>query len=354
MQIFDGHNDILNKITGSADPMDTRAFLVKGSGQMDFTRALKGGFCGGFFAVYPSNPPEVPSAEERLIQGEDGYHIPLAPSLPYDFAHNAALGMIKLLKKIESDSMGQLRIVTEISEIHDCLEKNVMSAILHLEGAEPIHPDLSNLENFYEEGMRSLGITWSRPNAFGHGVPFEYPGHPDSGPGLTDAGKKLVKVCNELGIMIDLAHLNEKGFWDVANQSDAPLVSTHTAAHNLVPKARNLTDEQLQAIQKSNGVVGVIFSVNDLDGGKRPKDDAPISAIITHIQYIADLIGVDHVAFGSDFDGTKIPSELGDISNFQLLVDLLEEAGFSHLEREKICRKNWFRVLEKTWKSHKI
>jgi membrane dipeptidase len=167
---------------------------------------------------------------------------------------------------------------------------------------------------------------------------------------LTDSGKKLVQACNQLGIMIDLAHLNEKGFWDVAQLSDAPLVSTHTAAHNLIPKARNLTDDQLRAVQESDGVVGVIFSINDLDGDRRPKEDGPISAIITHIEYIAELIGVDHVAFGSDFDGTKIPSKLGDISNFQKLVTLLEEAGFSPEEREKICRKNWFRVLENNWK----
>jgi membrane dipeptidase len=351
MKIFDGHNDILNKITGSADPLDTRAFLVGGTGHMDFPRALQGGFCGGFFAVYTSNPPEIPTAEERMVLSDEGYNVPLPPALPYDYAHNSALGMIKLLQKIESDSLGQLQIVTEIPQLYDCLDKNVMAAVLHLEGAEPIQPDLSNLEAFYEDGMRSLGITWSRPNAFGHGVPFVFPGHPDSGPGLTDAGKKLVKACNQLGIMIDLAHLNEKGFWDVANHSNAPLVSTHTAAHNLIPKARNLTDDQLRAVQTSNGVVGVIFSINDLDGDKRPKEDAPISAIITHIQYIADLIGVDHVAFGSDFDGTKIPSKLGDISNFQKLVLLLEEAGFSQEEQEKICRLNWFRVFENTWKS---
>ena len=119
--------------------------------------------------------------------------------------------------------------------------------------------------------------------------------------------------------------------------------------HNLIPKARNLTDEQLLAVGESNGVVGIIFSVNDLDGGKRPKNDAPISKIIDHIQYIADLIGVDHVAFGSDFDGTKIPSELGDVSGYPKLVKLLEQAGFTSQEQQKICSQNWIRVLKDTW-----
>jgi len=153
-----------------------------------------------------------------------------------------------------------------------------------------------------------------------------------------------------MGVMIDLAHLNEQGFWDVAGMTSQPLISTHTAAYSLIPKTRNLTDDQLKAVQESNGVVGIIFSVNDLDGDIRPKDDAPMSTIIDHIRYIADLIGVDHVAFGSDFDGTKIPSELGDVSGYPKLVALLDGAGFSKKEQKKICSQNWIRVLKESWK----
>jgi membrane dipeptidase len=197
--------------------------------------------------------------------------------------------------------------------------------------------------------MRSLGITWSRGNQFGYGVPFKYPSSPDTGPGLTDAGKKLVKECNKLGIMIDLAHLNEKGFWDVAEISNAPLVSSHTAACAVIPKARNLTDDQLKAVAHSNGLVGLIFSVNDLDGDVRPKKDAPIDSIIRHIRYISDLIGPEHIAFGSDLDGTIIPSELGDVTGFPKIIELLRKDGFSKDELDFICWKNWIRVLGDTW-----
>lgn len=350
MKIFDGHNDILHKIHSSVNPLDTRAFLVEGTGHLDHPRALQGEFWGGFFAVYAANPPDVPSTKERIIYTEEGFHVPLPPALPYDYANKTALEMIQLLKKIEEDSLGGLQIVTSQEELHHCLKGKVMAAVLHLEGAEPLRPDLRDLEEFYQLGVRSLGITWSRPNAFGEGVPFAYPGHPDSGPGLTTAGKSLVEACNQLGIMIDLAHLNLQGFWDVAARTDAPLISTHTAAHSLSPKARNLTDDQLRAVGESNGVVGVIFSINDLDGGPRPKEDAPISVIIKHLQYIADLIGVEQVAFGSDFDGTRIPSSLGDVSGYQKLVALLEKAGFSTEEQEQICWRNWVRALEDTWK----
>ncbi|MEJ2448476.1 MAG: membrane dipeptidase, partial [Anaerolineales bacterium] len=280
----------------------------------------------------------------------EGYHVPLSPPLSQEMADRSARQMIDLLRLIESDSQGSVQIVKDYRGLTSCLENQVMAAVLHLEGAEPIDPDLSNLGEFYDLGMRSLGITWSRPNVFGHGVPFAYPGHPDSGPGLTQPGRELVQACNKLGVMIDLAHLNEKGFWDVADLSSAPLVSTHSAAHQLVPKARNLTDDQLKAIADSGGVVGVIFSVNDLAGERRPINDAPLTAIINHITYIAELIGVEHAAFGSDFDGTRIPSELQDVSRCQKLVDVLEDAGFSMEEREQICWKNWLRVLKNTWK----
>ena len=351
MKIFDGHNDILNKIHGSENPLDTSAFLENGKGHLDFPRAQQGGFAGGLFAVYPSNPPEVPIAEERTVLTDEGYYVTFPPPLEYVYAHQAALDMIDLLEGIESDSKGKFKIVTDIPDLLACLEADVMAAVLHLEGAEPIQPSLENLYFFYQKGMRSLGITWSRENPFGYGVPFKYPSTPDTGPGLTPAGKELVKHCNEMGIMIDLAHLNEKGFWDVAELSSSPLVSSHTAACSLIPKARNLTDDQLKAVAESNGLVGLIFSVNDLDGELRPKRDAPIGSIIRHIRYIADLIGPEHIAFGSDFDGTYIPSELGDVRGFPKLVQLLRDDGFSNQELEGICWKNWIRVLGDTWKN---
>ena len=351
MKIFDGHNDILNKISSSENPEDTGAFLGEGTGHLDLPRARLGEMAGGIFAVYPSNPPSLPSAEDRTALTAEGYEVIMAPALEYDYAHQAAVQMIDLMERIEKDSQGNLEIIKDFPQLLKCLDNHIFAAVLHLEGAEPIQPDLSNLPQFYARGVRSLGITWSRPNSFGFGVPFKYPSTPDTGPGLTAEGRDLVRVCNEFGIMIDLAHLNEKGFWDVADLSQAPLVSSHTAACSLIPKARNLTDEQLIAVKESNGLVGIIFSVNDLDGEKRPKDNAPISTIIDHISYISALIGVDHVAFGSDFDGTRIPSELGDASGFQKLVFLLEKAGFSSSDQEKICYQNWIRVIKDSWKN---
>jgi membrane dipeptidase len=350
MKIFDGHNDILCKIWESPQPLGAGAFLDGGPGHLDLPRAIQGGMAGGLFAVYPPDPPSVPGDEERIVLSEEGYEISPSPALDYDYAFRAALDMISLLESIEGGSAGRLEIVRDWDQLQRCLKEGIFAAVLHIEGAEPIQPDLANLVWFYDRGLRSLGLTWSRPNAFGSGVPFKYPSSPNTGSGLTAAGRDLVQACNQLGIMIDLAHITEKGFWDVAELSSAPLVSSHSAAWALIPKARNLTDDQLKAIGDSNGLVGIIFSVNDLDGERRPKDDGPIQAIIRHMAYIAELIGPDHLAFGSDFDGTRIPSELGDASGFQKLVGLLREAGFSQDELEMICFKNWLRVLKDSWK----
>ncbi|MBU0983386.1 MAG: membrane dipeptidase, partial [candidate division Zixibacteria bacterium] len=173
-----------------------------------------------------------------------------------------------------------------------------------------------------------------------------------TGPGLTDAGRHLVGACNELGIVIDLAHLNEKGFWEVAKLSSAPLVDTHAAAHALTATTRNLTDKQLDAIGESGGVVGVNFCVGDIRREVDGWNDAntPIEALVRHMAYIADRIGIDHVAFGSDFDGATIPNEMGDVTGLPLLVEALHRHGFNHDALNKITHQNWLRVLAQTWK----
>lgn len=347
--IFDGHNDVLHKIH-AADTLSARSFFQdQGIGHLDYPRAAQVNFMGGLFAVFSPNPPDVPPPGDRLVTSDRGYRVEIAPPLSYNYASRMTREMIKLMVQIETESDGKVTVVKDFSSLQRCFQHGQIAAVLHLEGAEAVQPDLENLEDLYRQGVRSLGLTWSRENEFGYGVPFAIPSSPDTGPGLKAPGKDLVKACNQLGILVDLAHLNEQGFWDAAELSDAPLVSSHTAAHALTPRSRNLTDNQLRAVKDSGGLVGVTFSVNDLDGGKRPKDDAPLSALIRHIRYLVDLMGIDHVAFGSDLDGTTISSEIGDVTGFQRIIQALEEAGFTKLERNKIAFLNWHRVLKQTW-----
>jgi membrane dipeptidase len=222
--------------------------------------------------------------------------------------------------------------------------------VLHLEGAEAIDPDLEALEVWYAAGLRSLGPVWSRANAFAYGVPFISPSSPDTGPGLTAAGRRLVARCAELGVLVDLSHLNEAGFWDVARAGAGPLVASHSAAHALCPTSRNLTDRQLDAIRDSGGLVGMVFACPFLRADFADDPDTPLSEIVRHVRYVADRIGVDHVALGSDFDGATIPAPLGDVAGLPRLVDALGEAGFTDNELRAIAWENWRRVLGAWWR----
>jgi membrane dipeptidase len=225
----------------------------------------------------------------------------------------------------------------------------VFAAVLHIEGCEPIDADLAALETFHAAGVRSLGPVWSRPNIFGHGVPFAYPMGPDTGPGLTDAGFELVRACNRLGILVDLAHLTERGFWDVARTTDQPLLASHSNAYALSPVARNLTDRQLDAIAESCGLVGLNFATTMLRPDGREDARTPVSALAQHVRYLVDRIGVECVAIGSDFDGATIPDGIRDASGLQALVITLAASGFSADDLARICRENWLRVLGRAW-----
>jgi membrane dipeptidase len=239
--------------------------------------------------------------------------------------------------------------VRTTSELATCLREGVLASILHFEGAEPIDPNLDALEVFYQAGLRSLGLVWSRPNAFAHGVPFMFPHSPDTGPGLTDAGKALVRACNRLGIMLDLSHLNEQGFWDVAALSDAPLVATHSNVHALCPSTRNLTDNQLAAIKESQGIVGLNFAVSMLREDGHNDLDTPLEVMVRHIDYLVEHLGIDCVGFGSDFDGSKISHALGDVTGLPKLIAALAQHGYDEASLRKITHENWLRVLSKTW-----
>ncbi len=346
MRIFDGHNDVLLSLT-VPDRGKGRSFFIESEhGHLDLPRARRGGFAGGFFAVFVPGPDGAPPYRMTL---DGGIEIDMPAPIDYEYALPRAMALAGTLHRVAAESDGQVRVVRTSSELRDSLNRDVLAAILHFEGAEPIDPKLESLPTFYEAGLRSLGIVWSRRNAFGHGVPFRHPQSPDVGPGLSDAGKALVRECNRMGILIDLAHLNARGFWDVAELSDAPLVATHACAHAICASARNLTDEQLDAIGETNGVIGINFYVGDLRDDGRSDTDTPVTQIVKHVDYVVDRIGIDHVAFGSDFDGATMSSELGDAAGLPLVIDALRDAGYDDPSIEKIASDNWMRVIDHTW-----
>ncbi|MDQ4100005.1 MAG: dipeptidase [Chloroflexota bacterium] len=364
--IFDGHNDTLLSLS-----LTGRSFFTRSeTGHVDLPRARAGGMVGGFFAVFVPNVESVREKANDLqdILGTTLKGVPLeteqGPSLPYaqqiTFAQVARLLRLEmgvgnevepseLNAEIDGEQADALAIVWTAEELRERIARRAFSAILHVEGAEMIDTNFYALETLHAAGLRSLGIVWSRSNAFGHGVPFAFPADPDTGPGLTDAGKALVGACNNLGILIDLSHLNERGFWDVAALTDVPLVATHSNAHALCPSARNLTDKQLAAIRESNGVVGVNFNVGFLRPDGARQVDTPLEVMADHVDYLVDKLGIDGVALGSDFDGALMPTDLSDCAKLPNLTAVLRARGYDDAALHRIGHENWLRVLAETW-----
>ena len=336
--VFDGHNDALTR-EDAADFVPGRA-----GGHLDLPRARAGGLAGGIFALFTPTP----GAEERKHPGPGGgVEFELPAPIGQEIAAPAATRAAGRLLALERD--GHVRLIRAPGELDAALADGVLAAVMHLEGAEAIDPGLEALELWHAAGLRSLGPVWSRANAFGHGVPFAFPGSPDTGPGLTPAGKALVRRCAELGIAVDLSHLNEAGFWDVARLDGAPLIASHSGVHALSAATRNLTDRQLDAIGASGGLVGIVFAAPFLRADGADDADTPLSDLIAHVRYAADRIGVEHVGLGSDFDGATIPAELGDAAGLPRLLDALRAAGFGDGEVRAIAWDNWRRVLERAW-----
>ena len=251
--------------------------------------------------------------------------------------------------RLERLSEGRFRIARSAKDIARARRDGAMAAIFHIEGAEAIGPDLAELDLFHAAGLRSLGPVWSRPNIFGHGVPFRFPSPPDTGPGLTEAGKRLVRRCNELKILVDLSHLNEKGFRDVARINDAPLVATHSNAHSICASSRNLTDRQLAVIAESKGLVGLNYAVAFLRPDGAYRSETPLDIMVRHLAFLVEKLGEDGVGLGSDFDGAMIAREIGDVAGLQNLVEAMLKAGFGRPLVRKICHANWVGLLARTW-----
>jgi membrane dipeptidase len=336
--VFDGHNDTITR--EDADEIATR----RSAGHLDLPRMHTGGMRGGIFAVFTASP-----GEELKVPRDDGV-LEFEPAAPISHEHAAAHATAAAGRLLTLEREGHLRLGRTIADLDAARDDGGPPvAVLHLEGAEAIDPELRSLAFWYAAGLRSLGPVWSRPNAFGHGVPFVFPSSPDIGLGLTEAGKDLVRRCSELGILVDLSHLNEAGFWDVAGLSPGPLVASHAGAWELANASRNLTDAQLDAIGSTDGLVGIVFASSFLRRDFLDSPDTPLELIAEHARYVADRIGVRHVALGSDFDGTTIPAPLGDVSGLPKLFDALAAAGFGEDELAAIAWENWRRVLSAWW-----
>jgi membrane dipeptidase len=276
------------------------------------------------------------------------YDLPLPEPIACGEAQPVAVAMAGILLRMERVSGGgALAICRSAGEVRACLGSGRIAAVMHMEGAEAIGPDLDALHLLHAAGLRSLGPVWSRPTLFGHGVPFLYPGDPDTGPGLTPLGRELVQACDALRMVVDLSHLNAAGFDDVAAVSTAPLVATHSNAHAVTPSSRNLTDRQLAMIAERGGMVGLNFATCFLRPDGRRSPEMSWEPVLRHRDHLIARLGEAHVGFGSDFDGATLPARIGDVAGLPALMDALALHGYDASLLRRLAHENWLGLLER-------
>ena len=215
------------------------------------------------------------------------------------------------------------------------IEKFDLNILLHIENASVLEEGLFYLDPLFEIGVRSIGLTWNHKNKFASG--------PRAEGGLTTEGKKLIKLMNHKGIIVDLAHLNEQSFFDVLKAIKKPPVYSHANCKDLNNHLRNITDKQMKALAKSGGVFGM-SAVAPFIGGKETIYD-----FINHILHAIEIMGINHVAIGTDFGGMTVDhltEGLEDVTTLPHLLKLLKKSGLSETDIEKITNKNALRVIK--------
>ena len=271
------------------------------------------------------------------------------------FAIESGYTMESLIKSIDiwfklvSNPANNLLQIKTINDFEKIKDSEKVGAILHFEGAAGIDDELKLLRLGYHLGLRSIGLTWSNVNKFATGVRVTTKRQRRTG--LTDMGRGLVKEAQELGITIDVSHLNDQSFWDLYEITEKPIIATHSNARSICDHPRNLTDDQIKAIYEKHGTIGINFCMKFLDP-EHPGEEYTnlgLDVIKKHIDHIVNLSDVNTVAIGSDYDGTSVPNCVRDCTKLPDLWNYLLENGYSEQDINKISHQNLLRVFENTW-----
>ncbi len=305
--IFDAHCDTISCI------LDGGGELCENKYHFDIKRATKnGGACGQVFAAFVDKNKIDVSPCERANLLIDTY-------------------FREILKNTKT-----MQHCTTFKEIKDTLNENKMAAVLAIEGGEAIEGDLSRLEAFYNRGVRIMTLTWNYENEICDGISVK------NGKGLSEFGKDVVLKMNDLGMIIDVSHISEKGFWDVIETSRAPVCATHSNAYSVMNHPRNLSDEQIRALIKADGFIGINFFAEFLS-----KMDCTINDILKHIEHILALGGENVLGIGTDFDGCDLLSRgINGVEDVCKLIEGMEKIGYSNEIISKITSGNFLRVAE--------
>lgn len=335
--VFDGHNDALSRLwCAGGDPV---ARFSRAEGHVNVPGCAAGGMAGGIFALY--------SPQQRRVYdftGFKGVAMPLPEPMAEAPALAAVMAQIGIARRLAE--AGQIALCTSVAQIEAAMARGQLAAVLHLEGAECIDPELHVLEALHALGLRSLGPVWSRPTIWGEGVPFGYGRDGDTGPGLTEAGRRLVARCAELGMVVDTSHLTLRGFWDIAEMG-LPLVATHSNAFDLCATTRNLTREQLRAVGQTGGMVGLNLATVFLAPEGWQTGRAGIDACLRQIEALVEGAGEGCVGLGTDFDGAPLPDGIGSAADLPTLTGPIADR-FGLALADRLCRGNWLDFLRRT------
>jgi membrane dipeptidase len=314
--IIDGHTDVLYALA-----FQRRSFAERSEkGHVDLPRMHEANVAAAFFAIFP---------------GTNQYYI--------------QKGAHELLNLVE-EPKNKLMFIKSVADLEKAEKEGKVGVVFHIEGVGGFDSDFHLMNILYRLGLRSFGITWSDENIFGTGSSF-MPNAPKDTRGITAEGRELILEANRLGIIVDVSHLSDKSFWDVLEITQKPIIASHSSCRAISPHVRNLDDEMIQALADANGVMGINFGNSFLRKDCERNADTPLSVVIDHVDHVVNLVGADHVAFGSDFDGTAVPDEIQDVTGFNKLREEMEKRGYSKQDLNKICHGNFIRIFNAVWQS---
>lgn len=315
--VIDAHCDALLAVIGKSQiPGDTgrRDFLARNEiSHIDLPKLLEGRVRCQFMALF---------AEDADLPQVKAY------------TH----GLIDEFEVICARAEGLMFAVRTASDLDKALPGVSVGGLLSIEGAEALEGSLDSVDEFYGRGVRAIGITWNRRNAFGRGVRAE------GEDGLTPLGRELVEKMESMGMIVDCSHLSDKAFDDLAQVARRPFIASHSNARSLNDHPRNLEDRQIRRIAEGGGAIGAVFVPNFVS--MKPEKSF-LEHLIDHIDHIVNVGGLDSAALGSDFDGYRGVEGhvLADASEFPILAQALSRRGYAAGQIEKIFSKNWERVI---------
>lgn len=360
--ILDGHIDVPYRVTevlrqGTAPPpIHDHA----DDGDFDYQRARLGGLDAPFMSIYtPAELEAEPGASKALAEQSIDYVLGLVREHPDKFA-----------------------LAVSPMQVRENFERGLISLAMGMENGSPIEGDLANLRHFHDRGIRYITLTHSRDN---HICDSSYDDRRTHA-GLSAFGREVVAEMNRLGIMIDVSHVSDDTFWQVLELSAVPVIASHSSCRAFTPGfERNMSDEMIVALAERGGVIQINFGSGFLSAAYRaaadqaraeigtlladqgvdrhspegkaivaeyrashPMPRADVSVVADHIDHVVELVGVDHVGFGSDFDGVgdSLPDGLKDVSMYPNLIRELLERGYADADIEKICAGNVLRVWQ--------